>query len=435
MTSHSRDAPMRFRAFCALLLAVFTVSAGYGIALPIMPGLVERLAGAAEPSAISRHIGLLTGLYTFSLFLFAPPWGRLSDRYGRRLVLLVGLSGCGVALLAFAFLESLPLLFAERFFSGMFAAAVTPVASAAVADHANDDEGRATKLARISMAGIAGFLLGPMLGSVAARLPPIGGSDVSGSLSAPFAAMAALSFLSALAVHRLVPEIARRGASLPEREGKRRDLRGMTLLLALAFVATAGLGVFEVGLTLRGTQALGIDATQIALVFAECSLVMFLAQGLVFSRLLGPSSARRLIAPLLALMAIGLVLVPWTSTFVMVLVLVGVVATSAGVLTPILTYWISLGAGGRQGAALGRQAAAASLGQAAGSVAGGALFNVTLVPGAPFLLAAALLALGAAAAARLPRMLGGEPRPERSDTASGYHGRLDPLNNARRTRR
>ena len=63
----------------ALMLAVFTVSVGFGIALPLLPDLIERLlVGEVTPAQIARHTGLLTAVYTFSLFLFAPMWGRLS---------------------------------------------------------------------------------------------------------------------------------------------------------------------------------------------------------------------------------------------------------------------------------------------------------------------------------------------------------------------
>ena len=64
----------------ALMLAVFTVSVGFGVVLPLLPYLIERLLGAGvEAAQVSRHTGLLTAVYTLSLFLFAPLWGRLSD--------------------------------------------------------------------------------------------------------------------------------------------------------------------------------------------------------------------------------------------------------------------------------------------------------------------------------------------------------------------
>jgi MFS family permease len=93
-----------FGTMAVLMFSVFTVSIGYGVVLPLLPYLIERLLGTGGDAAqVARSTGLLTGLYTFSLFLFAPLWGRVSDRYGRRSILLVGLIGFGVTMLIFAF--------------------------------------------------------------------------------------------------------------------------------------------------------------------------------------------------------------------------------------------------------------------------------------------------------------------------------------------
>lgn len=110
--------------------------------------------------------------------------------------------------------------------------------------------------------------------------------------------------------------------------------------------------------------------------------------------------------PALAVLAVGLFLVPWASDFTFMLVVIGAVAASAGVLSPILTYWISAKAGSAQGWELGKQTAAASLGVTLGSVAGGLLFNIAILPGAPFILPAGLVALGFLLSLGLPHLLG-----------------------------
>lgn len=114
-TITQRSASVPEAAMATLMRAVFTVSVGFGVVLPLLPYLIERLLGV-EAAQVSWHTGLLTAVYTLALFLFAPMWGRLSDRRGPRGVLLVGLLGCGVNMLAFSFVESL-------------AAAATPVAA------------------------------------------------------------------------------------------------------------------------------------------------------------------------------------------------------------------------------------------------------------------------------------------------------------------
>jgi len=115
------------------MLAVFTVSVGFGVNLPLLPFLIERLLESGGDAAqVSRATGLVTGLYMLSLFVFAPVWGRLSDRFGRRTILLIGLVGFSAVTFGFAFIETLPSIYAERILSGLFAAAVTPVALATI---------------------------------------------------------------------------------------------------------------------------------------------------------------------------------------------------------------------------------------------------------------------------------------------------------------
>ena len=393
----------------ALMLAVFTVSIGYGVVLPLLPYLIERLLGAGvEAAQVSRHTGLLTAVYTLSLFLFAPMWGRLSDRHGPRGVLLVGLLGFGVTMLVFSFVESLTAIYAERFLSGMFAAAVTPVAAAAIGKFTTTEHGRARRLSFVSMAGIAGFLLGPMLGVFITRFAAnfFTIEMRAGSVAIPLAATALLAFLVAVAVAFGVPSGEDHDLS-QETAGAPVDKTAWLVpkLLILTFIASAGVGVFEVGLALRGKQELGLTPYQIAAMFTECSLVMFLMQAIVFSPWVKPGTTRWLIAPALAVLAAGLFLVPRASDFALMLVVVGAVAASAGILSPILTYWISAKAGSAQGWQLGKQTAAASLGVTVGSAAGGLLFNVAAMPGASFILTAGLTVTGFLISLGLPNSL------------------------------
>lgn len=392
-----------------LMLAVFTVSVGFGVVLPLLPHLIERLLGAGvDASQVSRHTGLLTAVYTFSLFLFAPVWGRLSDRHGPRGVLLSGLLGFGVTMLVFSFIESLAAVYAERFLSGMFAAAVTPVAAAVMGSFMTTEQGRARRLAFISMASIAGFLLGPMLGVFVTGFVEnlFTSAMLAGSVSIPLAATALLAFVAALAVAFAMPSSVRHVRKQNTMYAPvDKAVWVVPKLLILTFIVSAGVGVFEVGLALRGRQELGLTPYQIALMFTECSLVMFVMQAIVFSPWFKPDMTRWFITPALFVLAAGLFLVPRAYDFTLMLVIIGAVAASAGILSPILTYWISAKAGSAQGWELGKQTAAASLGVTVGSAAGGLLFNIAAVPGASFVLTAGLVVLGFMLSLGLPRSL------------------------------
>ena len=393
-----------------LMLSVFTVSMGFGIVLPVLPFLIERLLGAGGGvTQVSRATGLLTGLYMLSLFLFAPAWGRLSDRYGRRTILLIGLIGFSATSMTFAFIESLPAIYAERFLSGLFAAAVTPVALATIGDLAATEAARARRLTFVSLAGISGFLLGPMMGVFIARsaaaLFPVTANV--GPLVLPLAGTAVLALLVAVAAMLTVSGKAAGDAS-PERDRQpvlQPEKWLVPRLLALAFIVSAGVGVFEVGLALRGKQELALSPYQVATMFTECSLVMLIVQAIVFSPWVRPETTRWFIVPALAILAGGLFLVPRASDFNLMLVVIGAVAASAGILSPILTYWISSKAGKAQGAQLGKQTAAASLGGAVGSAAGGLLFEVAWLPNASFVLVTALTVVALLLSLSLPGKL------------------------------
>ena len=401
-----------------LMLAVFTVSIGYGIVLPLLPYLIERLLGPEVASAsVSRHTGLLTGAYALALFLFAPRWGGASDRFGRRNILLLGLLGFSVTMFVSSFTEGLPMIYVERILSGAFAAAVTPVAAAAVSEFAPSDHVRARRLAFVSMAGMTGFLLGPMFSVFISRLAAEFVTTVqpTGSLRFPLAMTAGLALVVSVAAAFAIPR-----ARSAERRGKgplasvRANGWLVARLLALTSIVSMGIGVFEVGLALRGKQELGLAPYQIAMMFSECSLVMFVVQAIVFSPGFKPALSRWVIAPALATLAAGLAFVPWASDFALMLAVVAAVAASAGILSPVLTYWISSKAGNAQGWELGKQTAAASLGVTIGSAAGGLFFDVTALPGASFFIAAALAALGLLLSLRLPHLLVTGARSERA---------------------
>jgi len=218
--------------------------------------------------------------------------------------------------------------------------------------------------------------------------------------------------IAAVLVLFLLPSGTRRESGDAPTDATQLERRAMLRLLAIALVTALAIGVFEVGLALRG-KVLGLDAAHIGIMFAECSLVMAVVQALVFSPLIKPELTRWFIAPGLATLAIGLVVVSVVSTSVLMSVAVALVAASAGMLSPVATYWASFGIPTSQGAQLGRMTAAASFGQALGSVAGGALFNLPILPDASFVLAALLVLGTLLASIRLPRLLMPEPAASR----------------------
>ena len=401
--------PFSGAPLAALLLSVSTVSAGYGIVLPILPLMLLALDGPNAASDVARQTRFSTRVHAMALFLFAPIWGWLSDGQGRRVILVISLVGFSVSLLLASIKPTIGACYAERFFTGLFASAITPVASAVITDQGGSEAWRARRLAWISMASISGFLIGPMLSGFLATISAASndGAGTRPSYALPFLAVSVLGLAAALAVQILVPRgtVASPADRSQSHQTSKTEMRTIWTLRAVGFVVALGVGAFEVGLALRGNQDLGMDPRQVALMFSVCSLVMFIVQAAVFSPMVTPASTRWFIVPSLITMATALVLVSWVTAFWALLAFVAIVAATAGILFPILTYWVSLEGGNRRGAELGKQAAVGNLGQALGSLIGGSLFASTIVAGAPFLLTSAFLAATAVACWRFPRRL------------------------------
>lgn len=381
--------------FFVLLALVFTVSMGYGIVLPVLPSFLERLPASAGRISIPWHTGLLTGTYMLALFLFAPLWGYVSDRAGRRKVILLGLAGFAGAMLWFALARQLAYVYAARALAGVFAAAVLPVVLAWVSD-AGAPRTRAQAFAWLSAASALGFLFGPALGGWLASIESVGGDK---ALALPFYATAALGGGMWLVAYLRLSESPLRRAVEGMSPPNAPSLFG---LLALSLLVMFGIGGFEVGLALQGQQVLNLRPREIGWMFAECSLVMILVQIFVLAPLLKRVGSR-LLAPAFLAMAVGVALLPFAATYVLLLIGVGLIAAAAGLLIPALAYLVSLAAGTRQGAALGRQTAAASLGQDAGSAAAGWLFAALI--GYSFWATAVLLAFGAVVSLRISKAL------------------------------
>lgn len=376
------------------LAAVFVVSLGYGVVLPVLPFILADALGEAERASIPWHTGLLTGVYMLALFLFAPLWGRISDRAGRRTVILIGLAGFSGAMLWFAVARGLVFVYGARVLAGVFAAAVLPVIFAWVCD-VDTPRMRARAFAWLSAASALGFLFGPALSGWLASAG-IAGQDAAPAL--PFYAVALLSGAVWLAAYRFFPE------SVSRRTGNESEPRAPSLiwLLALSLLVMLGLGGYEVSLALQGQQVLNLQPREIGWMFAECSLVMILVQVFALAPLLQRVGSG-LLAPAFLAMAVGVALLPYVTSYPAILIGVGLIAAAAGMLIPALVYLVSLAAGSAPGAAIGQQTAAANLGQAVGSAAAGWLFAVHIEM--PFWVIAGLLALGAVAALHVSNTL------------------------------
>jgi len=354
---------MKASSFSALCAAAFAAAFGYGAVMPLLPELLGPLLPSAGERALSWHAGAFAGVYMLSVVVFSPVWGAASDRHGPKPILLIGLAGSALAVFALANSEGLWSAYVWRAVQGAFASAILPVATSVLARIA-DTATRARKVTGLGAASLLGFFAAPALSAAL----------VSGGLAEPIAAALHASALVALGalvvVLRHLPTMPQQPRASVLEGGRKLPAR----FLGLNLLAYLGLGAFEVALPLAARGPLEVGPAGVSLLFAECSLMMLLAQGaLMWAAPLRAQFPKVLVASIAAY-AIGLLWMAGTSSFAGAAAAVGIVAASSGLMLPLVGYLATLEIEARPGAALGRLTAAGGLGQAVGSLSGGALY-------------------------------------------------------------
>ncbi len=370
-----------------LFFCLFLVMIGFGITLPIFAFYAERLAKAdgASQGAAAVHVGLLTGIYALMQFLFAPLWGRWSDRIGRKPLVLIGIAGFAIAQVLFGLATSLWMFYGARIIGGIFSSAMFPAATAYVADVTTEDE-RSRGMAWEGTAVSLGVVFGPAFGGLLARsdLQLRMGSNLLTipAFSVPFFAAALLALLSLPVIIRWLPEsMPSSSAFTPEKQSPSR-LLGLAIqlwpLLALALAVQFGLAMFEATFALHAKQMLGYGPAGVGAVFMVCGSVMAVFQGGAVGYLAPRMSAGHQIAVGFVLVGMDLAVVLFARSTPLILTIVGLQALGMALVTPNVTALASKGQQQQTGAALGLRNAANSLGQAAGAALGGLLFALNM---------------------------------------------------------
>lgn len=360
-----------------LAAAVFVVSAGYGALLPLLPAWLSQQMPDSGPTEVARHVGFLSGAYTAGVLVGAPIWGLISDRLGRPRILMVGLIGYVASLLLLPSIGGLWAFYALRAAAGLFVAAIMPVVPALVAAH-TPKALRARRFAWLGAASLLGFLFGPALNAVADLLAVL---IVDG---APLAALsprivillsAALGASMMLGLALTLPaqeDASKRDSTEPDAPDRAGTVALWWLSAAVMFVLSG----FELGIVLQGRQHANLSTQEIALMFAECSLVMLGVNALLFF-----TSFLDKVPPRMAIAAGSLVGMSGWALLALhrsnEWMYIGVSLTSAGMglVLPVISFLAAGASRQRLGATMGNLAAAAGFGQTLGSAAGGWLFG------------------------------------------------------------
>lgn len=389
------------RSLVALYACVLVVMVGFGIALPVMPLYVERLAleSGATPARAAFHIGAVTAAYPLTQLVFAPLWGRLSDRIGRRPLVALGIAGFAVTQALFGLANGLELLYGARILGGALSSALIPAASAYVAD-LTDQTRRARGMATLNAAVGVGTVIGPAIGALLVErdvhVEVFSAHLVFDGFSVPFVAAALLAVVAlGFALGTLRESRTPAAAPLTDTPPRRAHR-----LLGAVLASYVGISIFEATFALFAVGRFALGAREIAIAFTECGVVMILAQTVT------PPLARRIgeprvIALGLASMSAGLIALVATRATPIVFAAVVPLGAGMALVAPTLTAELSKHRSGHVGAVLGVQQAVQGLGQVAGTLLGVVLFGWSAR--APYVSAAALLAGVAIAMVMRPR--------------------------------
>ena len=372
-----------------IFVTVFIDLLGFGIIIPLLPFYAERFGGNAAT------VGLLSVSFSLMQFVFMPIWGRMSDRYGRRPILLLGLFGSFGSYLLFALAGSLPLLFVSRAFAGIAGATVS-TAQAFIAD-STTAENRAKGMGLVGAAFGLGFIFGPAIGGVLSRW---------GHAAPPLFA-SALSLANFVAAWFLLPESRPAHVPLTERQSGSRvaALRkaltrpAMPVLLLVYFLVVAAFSGFETTFALFAERRHGFTEETIGYFFAYIGLVLALVQGGLVGRVVRMAGERRLVPFAILTLALGLALIPLAGSIAGLCVATGILSLGMGFNSPSLVSLVSQASDPEdQGGILGVSQSLASLARIGGPAWGGLLFD-RYGPSAPYVSSAAIMVVAALVAA------------------------------------
>jgi DHA1 family tetracycline resistance protein-like MFS transporter len=351
---------MKKSPLATILLVVFVDLIGFGMIIPILP-LYAKSFQAAE-----WQIGLLLGCYSFMQFLASPVLGYISDRIGRKPVLLVSLIGSAIGYAVMASAASLTMLFIARIIAGICGASVG-TAAAYIAD-ITPPENRSRRMGLIGAAFGVGFVLGPAIGGILSQFWTKG----------PFWFGAGLAFLNAIAVLLILPEpekhVKRSEAAIPtgtdvvDQTGR----GGIPILVVTYFVAIAGFAIVTMIYPQVLDRRFSLTPAEISLVFVFLGLVGAFIQGGAIGRMARRFGDYKLAAVGLLLMAISMIIMPFARNMPLFLLFTFGLAVGNSLAQPTLMAMASrLAASTAQGRVIGTVQSAGSLGRVVGPSAGG----------------------------------------------------------------
>jgi DHA1 family multidrug resistance protein-like MFS transporter len=364
-----------------LSFTLLVVMLGYSLAMPLLPFYIEKFGVGG------RELGWLMSTYSLMQLICAPVWGILSDRYGRKPILAIGVLGYTITLFLFGLAQSFLMLFLARSLSGILSSATMPTAMAYIGENTEQKE-KSKGMGQLgAMVGL-GVILGPL----------VGGLLSTDSLSLPFFVGSGLAFLALLLVIFFLPESHTPQAAAGKQASPTHDiylrliLSPAGILLLLIFIMSFGMTNFQGMIGLYVVDKFAFDTKQVGAIWMVMGIVLILGQGVLVGPLTKKLGDLTLIKVGLLGGTIGFVFVALAFDYITTLLALGFFILSLALIGPALNSYISNFAGGHQGTVMGLNSAFTSLGRVVGPLWGGYIYDINIAY--PFFSGAATLTLG-----------------------------------------
>ena len=378
------------RALYVLLLVVFINLVGFGLVIPLLPFYAKSL------NASPWQVTAMFSAYSLGQFLAEPFWGRLSDRIGRRPVLIVTILANTLSYVALAFAPNIAWAFAIRMFSGCATGNISTI-QGYMAD-VTPPEKRAGRMGLLGAAFGMGFVVGPTLGGLLPGLAKLFGQTDTGRLAfqIPLLTAAALAAIASLGVFLFVVE-SRAPSHKDAPVIRRRDHLAaasthpvLSRVLLVTLISTAAFAGMESIFGLWTQARFDWGPRQVGLCFAVIGIIASVGQGLITGRLARRFGEAKVLTVGLAIIALSLTLTPFVPSAAFVPLAVGCTAFGQSLVFPCIAALISRATPpDKQGAMLGLNAAAGSLARMSGPMLAGPLFGLAI--GGPYWLGAVLM--------------------------------------------
>lgn len=385
-----------------ILLSLFVVMLGYGILLPTLPYYTERLAlkDNLDTDLINFHIGLLTSIYPFFQLLFVVVWGKLSDRYGRKPIIIYGLIGFVIMQLLTGLATSLTMLYIARIFGGIFTSSVIPVSNAYLSDITSEKR-RAKIMAWSGVAISSGVIFGPVIGGFLSQTDihikyTIGLLHLD-RFSVPFLFVALLGLIVLFVVMKWLKNTARVHMFTTRKVSLRFTFtKYFIVLLVLSFVIQFVVTLFETVFSIYGKDELGFNSNQVGIGFMLCGSIMAVLQPVFATYGEKFLSTKKQIALGLLISGLSLIAFPFFDNEFLVYGLIVVFASGGAMVTPNLLSAVSLISKKNTGRNISIQSSTNSIGQILGPVLGtwliaGGFYYPFIIAGSIILIAIGLL--------------------------------------------